>query len=184
MKTYSDGFTLLELMVTLAVSAVLAMIAAPSFDALLSSSARTAALTNINGDLRFARGGAVSKSRDVVICASADGSTCSASTTWDTGWIVFTDLNGNGAPDYGTGTCDTAEDCLLKSQSAMTGGVTLRADAAQLTFSNLGEVSSGATNLALCGANAESLNDSDNSRTLNINASGSIFVTMGTNTCP
>ena len=175
---------MLELMVSLSIAAILTMIAVPSFDALLNSSARTASLTNINGDLRFSRGTAVAKAQNVVICSSTDGSTCSGSNTWDSGWIVFKDINGNGAPDYGGGSCDTTEDCLLKSQEAMSGGVTLSANASQLTFSTLGELSSGATALSLCAANADALNDSDNSRTLNINASGSIFVTMGTSSCP
>ncbi len=184
MKTYNDGFTLLELMITLAVAAILAMIAAPSFDALLKSSALKAALTSINGDLRFARGEAVAKAQDVVICASSDGLTCSASNTWDSGWIIFNDTNSNGAPDYGTGSCATTEDCLYKYQSALSGAITLRADASQATFSTLGELSSGVSILRLCSDDADALNDSDKSRTLNVNASGSIFVTMGTTTCP
>lgn len=171
-------------MITLAVAAVLIMIAAPSFDGLLKSSARTAVLTSINGDIRFARGEAVAKAQDVVICASSNGSTCSGSNTWDTGWIVFNDLNSNGAPDYGTGSCATTEDCLHKSQGSITGGATLRANGAQAIFSNLGELSSGTNTLLLCAADADKLNDSDKSRTININAAGSIFVTMGTTVCP
>lgn len=184
MKTYHDGFTLLELMITLAVAAVLAMIAAPSFDSLLKSSARTASLTSINGDIRFARAKAVAKSQDVVICASTDGATCSSSNTWESGWIIFNDVNANGSPNYGTGSCAPTEDCLYKSQGALSGGVTLRANAAQASFSTLGELSSGASTLRLCAADADALNDSDKSRTINIGSSGSTFVIMGATTCP
>lgn len=171
-------------MVTLAVASILVAIAVPSFDSLLKSSARTAQLTNINGDLRFARSEAVGKSQTIVICASTNGTTCSGSNTWDTGWIIFNDRNGNGSPDYGTNTCDTNEDCLLKAQEAMAGGVTLRGNGSQSTFSVLGELTSGASSLSLCGDDAQSSNDSDKSRTLTIQASGSIFVTMGTLSCP
>lgn len=195
MKNYSDGFTLLELMITLVVSAVLAAIAVPSFDSLLKSNARTASLGSINGDIRFSRSEAVAKAKTVVMCSSADGFTCSDSEVWDTGWIIFNDVNSNGSPDYGTGTCDIAEDCLYKSQGALSGGVTLRGavsmtagvvtdDGSKVIFGELGELSSGTSGLSLCGADADALNDTDKSRTINISASGSIFVTMGTTTCP
>lgn len=184
MKKSVRGFTLVELMVTLGVIAILAAVAAPAFEGLLNDAARRASLSAINGDVQFARGEALSKSQNVVICASSNGTTCSGSNTWDDGWIVFSDVNGNGAPNYGTNSCATTEDCLLKVDRGMTRGVTLRGNGSQLTFSELGELSGGATALSLCGNDAQSSGDSDKSHSLSVVGTGSMSVTKGTTTCP
>jgi type IV fimbrial biogenesis protein FimT len=53
------------------------------------------------GDMQFARGEAIKEGQTVVICSSTDGATCSGKTKWNTGWIVFSDINANGAVDAG-----------------------------------------------------------------------------------
>jgi len=184
MKKYTAGFSLIELMVTLAVVAILAAIAVPSFESLMNSSARRAQLSSINGDIQFARGEALAKSRQVVVCSSSDGSTCSGNNDWSNGWIVFTDLNTDGIPDYGTGTCDITEDCLLKSKEAMNNRVNLNSAGSQLVFGPLGDLTAGANGFVLCAKDADVGVDTDHSNTLNINASGSVYATQGAATCP
>jgi type IV fimbrial biogenesis protein FimT len=49
----------------------------------------------------MARSEAVKRASTVTVCPSTDAAGCSGSTTWNTGWISFADLNANGAVDAG-----------------------------------------------------------------------------------
>lgn len=94
------GFTLVELMITLAVAAVVLALAIPSFTSMINSN-RLAALSNdIAGSLQLARMEAVRRGVRVVACPSNDGSTCATGNPMN-GWILFTDVNSNDALDAG-----------------------------------------------------------------------------------
>ena len=72
------GFTLIEMMVTIAVMAMLLMIAVPSFrNASLSSQLRSAA-NDFIASSNLARSEAIKRGSAVTLCVSADGSTCAA----------------------------------------------------------------------------------------------------------
>lgn len=89
MLTLKRGFTLIELMVTLAVMAIVIAWAAPSFKQQMLGS-RTGAVANEFADaLNYARSQSVRTLKRVSICASSDGSTCSGN--WSDGFIVFED---------------------------------------------------------------------------------------------
>ncbi|ANB18509.1 GspH/FimT family protein [Dokdonella koreensis] len=95
MRRTPPGFTLIELLAVLALVALLAAIAVPGFgrlvDALRMHGARTALSTAFN----HARIAAVHRGGSVVVCASADGQTCSAWADWHAGWLVFADDDRN-----------------------------------------------------------------------------------------
>jgi type IV fimbrial biogenesis protein FimT len=86
--------TLVELMFTIFIMAVLAMLAVPSFrDASLGS--RLAATANsLHGSIQIARSEAIKANAPITLCASSDGLACADAGDWDQGWIV---LNGEGA---------------------------------------------------------------------------------------
>lgn len=87
------GFTLIELMVTLAVLAILAALAAPSFSNLINSNRLIGAANDVVAGLQLARLEAVRRGQSVVVCPSTDGSSCAGS-DWSR-MIVFSDRNGN-----------------------------------------------------------------------------------------
>lgn len=93
MKKKNYAYTLIELMVTISIVAILAAVAIPSYNNLLNNSRQSAALNLFLGELYLARSEAVKRSRQVVICASSDGVSCSNSNTWKNGRIIFIDAN-------------------------------------------------------------------------------------------
>ena len=95
------GFTLIELMMTLAVIAILIACAAPAFGNLVSGTGTRAARSNLVAALNTARILAASKTAHVVVCPSADGEYCGHTTEWQHGWLVFVDANRDDARDPG-----------------------------------------------------------------------------------
>lgn len=93
------GLGLVELMVTLAVVAILLSVAAPSFANILRESRLTTASNELLAALFLTRSTAITQGRRVTICTSADGEVCESGIGWDAGWIVFADLNNNGIRD-------------------------------------------------------------------------------------
>ena len=83
------GFTLIEMMVLLAVAAILATIAVPNFSATIKSDRGIAQMNTLLTGLALARSEAVKAGGDVIICGSLDGATCApASSTWSSGYLV------------------------------------------------------------------------------------------------
>lgn len=83
------GFTILELMVTILVAAILVMIAAPSFRTALQRHRVQAAADDLQAAIQYARTEAVLRATYVSLCASADAASCAATTTYETGWLVY-----------------------------------------------------------------------------------------------
>lgn len=97
MDKHARGFTLVELLVVLAVTAILTSLAVPSFQALLLNRRVQAAVDALASDMRFARVEAIKRSTRVTLCASLDGTSCQgAGGLWKNGWIVFVPSAANG----------------------------------------------------------------------------------------
>jgi type IV fimbrial biogenesis protein FimT len=56
----------------------------------------TAAVNQFMGELNLARSEAIKRGSATTLCASATGSGCLGSRDWNAGWIIFSDINGNG----------------------------------------------------------------------------------------
>ncbi len=112
------GFTLIELMVTLAVAAILLTVGVPSFRATVENNRLTIAANELVSALNLARSEAIKRGVRVTVCKSADGATCTTSGDWEKGWIVFTDIDNNAAYDSDT-------EMLLRTYEGVKGQVTL-----------------------------------------------------------
>lgn len=117
------GVTLFELLITMLIIAILAAIGVPSYRYITTYSRMSAEMNALLGDLQYARSEAVREGLAVSVCV-ADSTTsprsCAASgtTTWQNGWLVFSDVSDNGVYDK------TVGDAVLRVQPPITSGDT------------------------------------------------------------
>ena len=94
----SRGFTLVELMVTIVVLAVLMGIALPSFRKVIVSNKLSSQSNELLAALQYARMESVRRNVHVTFCQSANGTSCATSITW-AGWLITADSNRNNVDD-------------------------------------------------------------------------------------
>ncbi|MGX2042135.1 GspH/FimT family pseudopilin [Methylocaldum sp. MU1018] len=104
MKTdHEKGFTLIELMVAVAVAAVVLTTAVPSFQEIVRNNRLATQANQLVTSLNLARSEAVKRSVRVTICKSADPAaappSCATSGGWEQGWMVFVDGGTKGTVD-------------------------------------------------------------------------------------
>lgn len=111
-RHFSRGFTAIELMVTVAILAVLAGLAAPSFNPIIERWRVRQVSEELQSTFYFARSEAIKRGGNVTILRSDEGGGCTAVGTdtslWSCGWIVFADLDNDGEQDSGEDTLQTA----------------------------------------------------------------------------
>jgi type IV fimbrial biogenesis protein FimT len=91
------GFTLIELMMTLTVLAILIAAAAPAFGNLIQSTEAQTSRSSLSTALGTARILAVSRTKHIVMCPSTDQQYCGHTTEWQHGWLIFVDSDHDGA---------------------------------------------------------------------------------------
>jgi len=105
MKQAQRAFTIIELVITVTILAILAATAVPSFRTLMANSRSTTLANEMFVALNIARSEAIKRGRLVSICPSSTGTDCSTTALWQDGWIVFLDSAGSdtASPVVGVG---------------------------------------------------------------------------------
>ncbi|RDS84749.1 prepilin-type N-terminal cleavage/methylation domain-containing protein [Dyella monticola] len=164
------GFTLIEMMVVVIIMAVILAYAVPGYKSLVTQYRMSDELNQIAADVALARSEAIKEGMDVTICPSADPTAavttttpaCSASSEWNTGWIIFTDSANN--QTFGAG------DVMLRVHngfsgtdtlvSTVNGGTTPALNA--MTFNRMGGTGSFGTDATQTNQGDLTLNDATN----------------------
>jgi type IV fimbrial biogenesis protein FimT len=103
------GFSLIELMVTVAVLAVVAAAGLPEFGRFVRDVKLGSLASDLRADMQFARSESIRRNARVLVCprstsASVICATTVTATTWSNGWLVCYDVNADGVCDIdGTG---------------------------------------------------------------------------------
>lgn len=162
------GFTLIELMVMVAVLGILAAVAVPSMTAMVNMSRLSGATGEVTATMQLARSEAIRRNARVTVCASDDGSTCTNSGTW-TRWIVR-------GRDNATGTDEVIRDQTPGDSVQISG------PADGIVFRPSGIIDSEATVTACVPVS----NPTDNQRVITVMISGSLTQThdSGGGSCP
>ncbi|MBT4523094.1 MAG: prepilin-type N-terminal cleavage/methylation domain-containing protein [Halieaceae bacterium] len=111
------GFTLLEMMIAMAIAAILMTIAVPGFQNVIRNNRISAASGDLVAALLTAKAESAGRTNFVTVCKrNSGGSGCEANGGWEQGWLVFVDEDGDGTVDSG--------DEILYDHAALEGGLT------------------------------------------------------------
>jgi type IV fimbrial biogenesis protein FimT len=122
-----SGFTLVELMICVAVATILCAISFPALGGLAHSSQSRAAQDAMLATLNLARNTAVTRQHEIVVCPSSDHLTCDNDMWWQNGWIAFEDTNHDGEHDVN-------EPLLQTSQSLSGIAIATSVDRKRITY--------------------------------------------------
>jgi len=144
-RTRTTGFTVVELMVVIAIIAIVIAFGIPSYTSVITQNRMAGEINDLTTDIELARSAAVKQGLTVTICPSSDPTatpganapSCNGSSEWNTGWIVFMDVTGNQTFSTSTG------DVLLRTHGPFTGSDTLESSATSqalsaITFNRMG----------------------------------------------
>ena len=115
----NHGFTLIELIVTVAMIAIVAITAGPDLGTFFKRNKFTTQINGFVSSLNLARSEAAKRVNNVTVCVgNAAQNACAASPSWEAGWIAFVDTNGDAVIDAG--------ETILNVNNSISGDTTIR----------------------------------------------------------
>lgn len=160
------GVTLLEMMITVAIVAIVLTSVAPSIQGILVQNRIIGEINELSGIIQFARHSAIDEQTDTVVCPTEDFTNCS--NNWDNAKMVFMDLDANGVRGVN-------EDILVAT-SVISDVNDMTGPAGGLTFLPSGAANANAT-ILLCHQN----NNSEYARALTISLQGRVKMSADNN---
>jgi type IV fimbrial biogenesis protein FimT len=127
------GFTLVELLIAMAIAGILLAAAAPSGSAFLAAAELRGSSETLVRALSVARSEAIKRGTRVDVCPSVDRAHCAPSETWDKGWLTF--INGAKAAQ------PLADSAILSREAASRSGIAINGNrpvADYISFTSLG----------------------------------------------
>ena len=150
-RTRSRGFTLLELMITIIIAAILVAIAVPGFQGFIKRNAVTSTANSLLADLQYARGEAVSRRAVTIVCPGTTATGCATGKDWYVnGWFAYRETAPGASASF-----SSTDDESMRSSKVSSANVSVQA-ADSYTCSG----SSGTRNGAICFDQAGSSLDS------------------------
>ena len=128
----TKGFSLIELVVTLSIAAVLISYALPSIYEIKSNKILKNERDRLMVSFAYARSYAISQQKQVVVCPSLSGQSCDNQSKWNQGWIIFDDTNMNRVLD--------SDEILLQFENQMDDSVMATSSIyrSKIRFNNIG----------------------------------------------
>ncbi|MEN8131094.1 MAG: GspH/FimT family pseudopilin [Pseudomonadota bacterium] len=117
---HSTGVTLIELMIAVALFAIVLTLGVPSFQKVIENNSLATRLNILVTTLNYARSEAVKRGKRVSVCKSDDGVDCGAG-GYEDGWIVFVEEVASG-----DGTRQVATEELIQIRESLNANMTLR----------------------------------------------------------
>ena len=175
---FQSGFSVVELVITLVLLAVLLTVGAPAFNNIFEDNALAGTANRFITSLTLARSEAVARNKNVIMCrlnASSNG--CSSSGNWEDGWVIWADIDGDGTLEEPNQDGDFE---VLDSEPALDAGYTIRAINNQftnrITFSPIGEASGNGGSQQEIFRICDPENDNDKARLIYLNGVGNAWV--------
>jgi len=131
-----SAFTLVELLVTIAVGAIVLAIGVPSFQNIMQTNQLATQTNKFISAMNYARSEAVKRKENVIICPSTASGVCNAGNSFENGWLIYVDEDRSS--DF------TAGDTSLWLNGALSNSLTLRGNtnvANQIVFNSRGRPS-------------------------------------------
>jgi type IV fimbrial biogenesis protein FimT len=115
------GASLMELLVAFVLCSLLLVLGVPAYNEWIATAELMNEAQHLAGSLHRARSEAINSGLRVNLCPSAGGRTCAPTGTWDRGWILFIDANGDGQVNAG--------ERVLRTEEAAPPGISTAANA-------------------------------------------------------
>jgi type IV fimbrial biogenesis protein FimT len=103
MQRTNLGFTLFELLMTVALAAIILTIGLPSFSNILARNRQHIEINALFHAMHLARKESIRRREVMTVCSSSDQRTCSGRLDWSTGWILFNNTDRDSPPQVDPG---------------------------------------------------------------------------------